>query len=123
MARSTSITGPANPVQYTIVLVNEGGAWQTSSHRAVITRAGFYFIHVGAGLPAGINSWLSVQVNNVTVMLTGNTTKNSNGIDTAGRCGIVHLTRGVTVHVLGEGDGFYSDNQMQTILIGFLLFE
>ena len=123
MARSTSIQGPVDPVQYTIVLLNEGGAWQTSSHRADITRAGFYFLHVGGGLPAGMNSWLRVRANNVTVMMTGNETKNSNGVDTAGRCGIVHLSSGDVVHVSGDGNGFYSDNQMQTIFIGFLLYE
>ena len=77
----------------------------TSSHHAVITRAGFYFFHLGGGLPAGIRSWLHVHVNN------------------AGRCGIVHLSSGVVVHVFGDGNGFYSDNQMQSIFIGFLLYE
>ena len=123
VARSTSIQGPVDPVQYTIVLVNEGGAWQTSSHHAVITRAGFYFLHVGGGLPAGIRSWLHVRVNKVAVMMLGNTTSNSNGIDTAGRCGIVHLSSGDVVHVSDDGNGFYSDNQMQTVFIGFLLYE
>ena len=112
MARDTSIQGQVDPVQFTIVLVNEGGAWQTSSHRAV-----------GGGFLAGIRSWLHVRVNNVTVMMLGNTTENSNGVDTAGRCGIVHLSPGAVAHVFGRGGGFYSDNQIQTIFIGFLLYE
>ena len=123
VARSTSFTGSFNPLQFTIVLVNEGGAWQTSTHRATITRAGFYFFHLGGGLPAGVDSWLHVLVNNITVLMLGNTTKNSNGVDTAGRCGILHLSAGAVVHSSATGNGFFSDNQMQTIFIGFLLYE
>ena len=107
-------------VQYPVVLVNEGGAWKPSSHKAVITRDGYYFIHVGGGIPSGKQPSLYLYVNNKRTLAAGHYSYNHNGTDTMSRSGILKLSVGDELKVY-VGDRLYSDNQMQTIFIGFLL--
>ena len=107
-------------VQYPVVLVNEGGAWNVSSHRAVITRDGYYFIHVGGGVHSGRRAYLYLRVNNKYTLTAGHYSDNHNGTDTMSRSGILKLSVGDELKVY-VGDPLYSDNQMQTIFIGLLL--
>ena len=106
--------------RYPVVLVNEGGAWNSSSHKAVIPRDGYYFIHVGGGVPSGSYSYLNLRVNNERQFTTAHGSNNDNGTDTMARSGILRLSTGDQLTVLTIGR-FYSDEQMQTIFVGFLL--
>ena len=107
-------------VQYPVVLVNEGGAWNVSSHKAVIPRGGYYFIHVGGGVHSGRQARLDLVVNKKDTLTAGRYSDNHNGTDTISRSGILKLSVGdeLTVYTWYT---LYSDNQMQTIFIGFLL--
>ena len=118
VARTSSQSG--GDVQYPVVLVNEGGAWKPSSHKAVIPRDGYYFIHVGGGVPSGRQASLDLVVNNKYTLTAGRYSDNHNGTDTISRSGILKLSVGdeLTVYTWYT---LYSDNQMQTIFIGFLL--
>ena len=107
-------------VQYPVVLVNEGGAWNVSSHKAVIPRVGYYFLHVGGAVPSAVGSFLDFTVNNKRTFITIRESNNHNGTDTMSRSGILKLSVGdeLTVHAYRS---LYSDNQMQIIFIGFLI--
>ena len=107
-------------VQYPVVLVNEGGAWKPSSHKAVIPRDGYYFIHVGGGIPSGKQPRLYLRVNNKWTLAAVHYSDNHNGTDTMSRSGILKLSVGDELKVYLH-NYLYSDNQMQTIFIGFLL--
>ena len=107
-------------VRYPVVLVNEGGAWNVSSHKAVIPRDGYYFIHVGGGVPSGRLARLLLRVNNKMILTAGHFIDNHNGTDTISRSGILKLSVGDELTVYTRRS-LYSDNQMQTIFIGFLL--
>ena len=108
-------------VRFPVVLVNEGAAWNLSSNKAVIPRDGYYFIHVGSGVPSHKNryTYLNVMVNNK-ISLSAAHESFINGTETMSRSGILKLLEGdeLTVYVSGYS---YSDKQMQTIFIGFLL--
>ena len=103
-----------------MVLVNEGGAWNPLSHKAVIPRDGYYFIHVGGGVSSGKQAILYLIVNNKDTLEAGHYSTNHNGTDTMSRSGILKLSVGDELKV-NVYKYFYSDNQMQTIFIGFLL--
>ena len=105
---------------YPVVLVNEGGAWKPSSHKAVIPRDGYYFIHVGGGVHSARRASLFLRVNNKETLGAGYYSSSHNGTDTMSRSGILKLSVGdeIRVHALYPA---YSDKQMQTIFIGFLL--
>ena len=107
-------------VQYPVVLVNEGGAWNVSSHKAVIPRDGYYFIHVGGSVHSGKQAILDLLVNNKRILTAGHYSSNHNGTDTMSRSGILKLSAGneLTVYMRTF---LNSDNQMQTIFVGFLL--
>ena len=107
-------------VQYPVVLVNEGGAWNVSSHKAVISRDGYYFIHVGGGIPSGKQPRLYLKVNNKRTLSAVHWSDNHNGTDTISRSAILKLSVGDELKV-NLFNYLYSDNQMQTIFIGFLL--
>ena len=91
-----------------------------SSHKAVIPRDGYYFIHVGGGVPSGKMTFLNLRVNNVRQLTTADGSDNHNGTDTMARSGILRLSTGDQLTVYTHGPS-YSDKQMQTIFIGFLL--
>ena len=116
----TSNQGSGN-VEYPLILVNEGDVWQTLSHRAVIPREGYYFIHICAGLHLNEEIWrfLFVNVNNEGRFIILQN-QDDPRIDTVGRSGILYLSVRDVVHVT-SGVSLYSDNQMQTMFIGFLL--
>ena len=118
VARTSSQSG--GDVQYPVVLVNEGGAWNVSSHRAVIPRDGYYFIHVGGGVPSGRRAALFLMVNNRDTLTAVHWSYNHNGTDTMSRSAILKLSAGDELKV-NLFNYLYSDNQMQTIFIGFLL--
>ena len=122
VARTSSfqLSGGFVHLQYPVVLVNEGGAWNVSSHQAVIPRDGYYFIHVGGGVPSGKQPWLYLNVNNKRTLATVHWSANHNGTDTMSRSGILKLSVGDELKV-NVYKYLYSDNQMQTIFIGFLL--
>ena len=124
VARTSSFQSPPGThyahVQYPVVLVNEGGAWNPSSHKAVILRDGYYFIHVGGGVPSGKQTRLYLRVNNKYTLTAGHYSSNHNGTDTMSRSGILKLSVGDELKV-NVYKYLYSDNQMQTIFIGFLL--
>ena len=121
VARTSSQSGTFNVhVQYPVVLVNEGGAWNVSSHKAVIPRDGYYFIHVGGGVPSGRWAILYLRVNNKNTLTAGHWSTNHNGTDTMSRSAILELSVGDELKV-NVYYYLYSDNQMQTIFIGFLL--
>ena len=122
MARTSSFTGLLDPVQFPVVLVNEGNAWQTTSHRAIVPRQGYYFLHIGGGIFAGYNMRLNIFVNNVRIMSTGRAGAASNGIDMTSRGGVLLLNAGSDVKITCTySAGAYSDQMMQTIFIGLLL--
>ena len=123
VARTSSFQSPLNSyvhLQYPEVLLNEGGAWKPSSHKAVIPRDGYYFIHVGGGVPSGNETYLNFRVNNVRQFTAAHGSDNHNGTDTMARSGILRLSTGNQLTVDTNGPS-YSDKQMQTIFIGFLL--
>ena len=123
VARTSSFQSPSGGfvhVQYPVVLVNEGGAWNPSSHKAVIQRNGYYFIHVGGGVPSGRPTSLYLRVNNRNTLRAVHWTTNHNGTDTMSRSGILKLSVGDELQV-NLYNYLYSNNQMQTIFIGFLL--
>ena len=107
-------------LQYPVVLVNAGGAWNPSSHKAVIPRDGYYFIHVGGAVPAAVGSFLDFRVNNKRTFITMHSSNNHNGTDTMSRSGIFKLSVGDELTVYAYRS-LYSDNQMQIIFIGILL--
>ena len=123
VARTSSFQSPPfryAHLQYPVVLVNEGGAWKPSFHKAVIPRDGYYFIHVGGGVHSGKKAVLYLRVNNKNTLRAVHLSTNHNGTDTMYRSAILKLSVGdeLTVNVY---EYLYSDNQMQTIFIGFLL--
>ena len=123
VARTTSFYSPVGSniqLQYTLILVDEGGVWNPSSHKAVIPRGGFYFIHVGGGVHSGAHTYLNFKVNNRRQFTTTHSSTNHNGTDTIARSGILPLSTGDQLTVKTNGP-CYSDNMMQTIFIGFLL--
>ena len=63
VTRTTSFTGVVDPVQFPVVLVNEGNAWQTTSHTVIIPRQGYYFLHLGVGINTGQYMTLFIVVN------------------------------------------------------------
>ena len=91
-----------------------------SSHKAVIPRDGYYFIHVGGGVHSGRQAFLYLRVNNKYTLTADHLSTNHNGTDTMYRSGILKLSVGDQLKV-NLYDYLYSDNQMQTIFIGFLL--
>ena len=91
-----------------------------SSHKAVIPTDGYYFIHVGGGVNSGRWAVLYLRVNNRNTLRAVHYSTNHNGTDTMSRSGILKLSVGDELKVY-VGDPLYSDNQMQTIFIGFLL--
>ena len=122
VARTSSFqsSGRFVNVQFPVVLVNEGGAWKPSSHKAVIPRYGYYFIHVGGGVHSGTEAVLYLRVNNKSELRAAHYSDNHNGTDIMSRSGILKLSVGDELRV-DTNYPPYSDNQMQTILIGFLL--
>ena len=123
MARTTSFTGQTDPVRFPVVLVNEGNAWQTTSHRAIVPRRGYYFLHIGGGIHTYRAMRLNIFVNNVRIMSTGRSSATlNNGIDMTSRGGVLHLNAGSELKITCTySTGAYSDQMMQTIFIGLLL--
>ena len=124
VARTSSFqssTGGYALLPYTSILVNEGGAWRPSTHKAIIPREGYYFIHVGGGVPTGTGTALILSDGDSKTIFTSSHWSNiHNGIDTMSRSGILHLGVGDELKMITQGPS-YSDKQMQTIFIGFLL--
>ena len=106
-------------VRFPVVLVNEGAAWNLSSNKAVIPRDGYYFINVGSGVHSYRITYLNVMVNNKMALSAAHESV-LNGIETMSRSGILKLLEGDELRVYVSGYS-YSDKQMQTIFIGFLL--
>ena len=92
-----------------------------SSHKAVIPRDGYYFIHVGGGVHSGTRTLLYLRVNNKDTFTAGHFSNNHSGTDTMSRSAILKLSVGDELKVNSYDYYLYSDNQMQTIFIGFLL--
>ena len=122
VTRTTSFSGTADPVQFPVVLVNEGNAWQTTSHTVIIPRQGYYFLHIGGGINTNRDMRLNIFVNNVRTITTDRDSVSSNGIDMTSRGGILHLNTGTELRIMCTlTGGAYSDQMKQTIFIGFLL--
>ena len=122
VTRTTSFTGSVTPVQFPVVLVNEGNAWQTTSHTVIIPIQGYYFLHIGGGIHTGSNMRLNIFVNGVRTITTNRSSASSNGIDMTSRGGILHLNTGTELRIACTlAGGAYSDQMKQTIFIGFLL--
>ena len=121
VVRTTSFTGAVNPVQFPVVLVNEGNAWQTTSHRVIIPRQGYYFLHIGAGININSVMRLAIFANNSWTLATNRFVSSSNGIDMTSRGGILHLNQGTVLHISAYSAGAYSDQMKQIIFIGLLL--
>ena len=121
VVRTTRFTGAGRPVQFPVVLVNEGNAWQTTSHTVIIPRQGYYFLHIGGGIDVNSSMGLGIEINNVRIMSTNRQNSSSNGIDMTSRGGILHLNQGIVLRIGGFYDGAYSDQMKQTIFIGLLL--
>ena len=123
MARTSSFDGMVDPVQFPVVLVNEGNAWQTTSHTVRIPIQGYYFLHIGGGIHTGNAMRLNIFVNNVRIMSTGRYVAASNDIDMTSRGGVLLLNAGSELKITSTfaDGGAYSDQMMQTVFIGFLL--
>ena len=89
MARTTSYVGPVDPVQFPVVLVNEGNAWQTTSNNVIIPRQGYYFLHIGGGINTNREMQMNIFVNNVRSITTNRWIRASNDIDMSSRGGIL----------------------------------
>ena len=123
VTRTTSFTGVVDPVQFPVVLVNEGNAWQTTSHTVIIPRQGYYFLHLGVGINTGQYMTLFIVVNGgAHVIGSSSETTSSNGIDMTSSGGILYLNTDDVLKIRSVRDGgAYSDQMKQTVFIGFLL--
>ena len=120
---TTSFSGTVDPVQFPVVLVNEGNAWQATSHTVIIPRQGFYFLHIGGGINSNRDLILYIVVNGVAhVIGVSRDIPSSNGIDMTSSGGILHLNTGDVLKIRSvRTGGAYSDQMKQTVFIGFLL--
>ena len=124
VARTTSSGTPLDPLAYDQVLVNSGNMWHSSNNSAVIPITGFYFIHIGEGVPTNTRVHLTLHENNNSATSLGllQPSTNHNGIDTTSRSAILHMSSGDVVTINGR-TRVYSDSGLQTIFIGFLLYR
>ena len=123
VTRTTSFTGRVDPVQFPVVLVNEGSAWQTTSHTVIIPIQGYYFLHIGGGINSNRDLILYIVVNGgAHVIGVSREVTSSNGIDMTSSGGILHLNTDDVLKVASvRTGGAYSDQMKQTVFIGFLL--
>ena len=124
VARTTSHTGAAAPLTFPTVLVNQGGAWSTTSQTATIPRSGTYFLHIGTGASAGKYVNFNLQRDGITQFDIIMRSTTLNGVDTLSRTGILNLSTGWVLRIMQNGGDEYqsfSDAGMQAVFIGFLL--
>ena len=124
VGRNTSFTTTKDPVEFNTVIINEGEVqpWQESNNKVRITKAGYYFIHIGAGILPNRQLDISVHRDNTVQMgLTYSSTR-FNGYSTTSRSGILQLSVRDDLKVKSGSYGAFSDDGLQTIFIGFLLY-
>ena len=111
-----------DPVTYNLVLVNLGNAWNPSTSRVTTASAGYYFIHFSGAAHPGANLYMYFRVGSSYHFAIPRFGNNQNGVDTMSRSGILYLSSGQVGRITSD-QGSYSDNGLQTIFIGFLLYH
>ena len=60
--------GPSfNPITFDSVSINEGDAYNTSSHTVVLPYSGVYFVHVSVGVVTERKMWIQIRHNGVNI--------------------------------------------------------
>ena len=122
VARTTSLSSSSNPVPFPKVLVNQGSAWNASTHQVSAPRTGYYYLHISQGVTQD-QSMVYMRILGLPALMSlFREPTSNNGIDTLSRSAILHIRSG-TVITIRINNGCYSDSLMQTSFSGFLLYE
>ena len=121
--KTTSATGPTDPLPFEYVMANEGNAWNSVGQQLCVPASGIYYLHLNAAVAARQMVNMQLLVNGVPLMDIRRDTTHHSGTETRGRALMNHLNQGdkMTV-ILLNGTSVYSDQYLQTSFSGFLLY-
>ena len=121
--RTTSATGPLEPVSFDYVMTNLGGGWNSNNHEFVSPMSGIYYLHLNVANQAQKMVNMQVTWNGLPYINIARLCTSTNGAKTNGRAIMTNITAGDKLHVrLANGTQIYSDNYKQTSFSGFLLY-
>ena len=110
------------PLVYNRILVNEGNAWKAHNNTVVIPYTGYYLVHYGIGVPEGKDVHLQLYSDTTTVTVLYRDSTVHNGVDTMSKSIVRRFTAGTKLKIRTDYNTFSNIN-MQTTFMGFLLYE
>lgn len=121
--KTTSSTGPRDPLPFEYVMLNEGQAWSVDSSNVCVPVTGVYYLHVNAASQAYTKLNVQLLVNGSPLFDIRRDTNHYNGQDTRGRAFIKDLQQGDIVSIrIMSGTAIYSNANMLSSFTGFLLY-
>ena len=118
---SATLPAPTGKIDFDVINVNAGNAWNTATDLFTAPRTGVYVFSLNCGVGNGQSNQVSVYINNVqrNGLYLGSTTHN--GYDMISRMVVVSLTAGDTVFAgLDLGNLWNDGNVHSTSFAGFL---
>ena len=123
VARASSIFGPANPVPFDVVLINQGNGWNIATNVFIVPNTGVYYVHLSAGMNTAADTSMDMLIDKVPIINVYRTSVSHNGIDNRGRSYILALQVNNQLSIRLElGYSLYSNANRITIFSGFRIY-
>ena len=100
VARHDTLSGSANPVSFSEVLVNEGLSYDPFTHTLIAYTAGIYYFSFSVGVNPSAHVDFALYKNDELFCNIIRTSNRHNGGDTIGRAIMMELDVGNTVHIV-----------------------
>ena len=124
VATELQIAGPADPVTFDVVFINEGNGWNSVTNQYTVPLAGVYCIQLAAGIVAADGTKMELLINGELAIDVYRTSISHNGIDTRSRSFIIPLQTNDVLKVrLPNGYSLFSNANRITMFSGFRVYS
>ena len=118
------ITGPKDPLQFNVVLVNQGYGWNNQSNKFITPVPGVYYIQLTAGICRGRPTKMELLINGLPIVNVYRQLTSHNGWDIRSRAVIWRLQQGDELRVRLPADYHICYNwNRYTAFGGFRLYS